>query len=74
MRGVGPARRHVAAEHRAERVKDLCGLHRTVPTTGFLATQRDVLGCIFVYQIALWYRAAHGLPLNLGWKAFLRAA
>ena len=66
--------RHVAAENLNELVKDAFGLHGTVPTSGRMATSRSVLGCIFVYQVALWYRATHGLPLNVGLKAFLRAA
>ncbi len=74
VRTLFHALRHVASENLNELVKDLFGLHGTVPTTGFLATSRYVLGCIFVYQVALWYRAEHGLPLNVGMKAFLRAA
>jgi Transposase DDE domain len=74
VRAVFHALRHVASENLNELVKDLFGLHGTVPTIGFLATSRYVLGCIFVYQVALWYRAEHGLPLNVGMKAFLRAA
>ena len=74
VRAVFHALRHVAAENLNELVKDGFGLHGTVPTTGLLATQRYVLGCIFVYQVALWYRAEHRLPLNVGMKAFLRAA
>jgi DDE family transposase len=74
VRAVFHALRHVAAENLNELVKDLFGLHGTVPTTGWGPTRRWVLGCIFVYQIALWYRAEHGLPLNLGMKAFVRAA
>ena len=74
VRAVLHMLRHVAAENLNELVKDLFGLHGTVPTTGRLATQRYVLGCIFVYQVALWYRAERGLPLNIGMKAFLRAA
>jgi hypothetical protein len=74
VRAVFHALRHVAAENLNELLKDCFGLHGTVPTTGYLATQRYVLGCIFVYQIALWYRAEHHLPLNVGLKAFLRAA
>ncbi len=74
VRAVFHALRHVAAENLNELVKDCFGLHGTVPTTGHLATSRYVLGCVFVYQIALWYRAEHGLPLNVGMKAFLRAA
>ena len=68
------ALRHVAAENRNALVKDLFDLHGTVPTTGFLATQCYVLGCIFVDQVAVWYRAEQSLPLNVGMKAFLRAA
>jgi hypothetical protein len=74
VRAIFHRLRHVAAENLNELVKDAFGLHGTVPTTGRLATQRYVLGCIFVYQVALWYRAEHGLPLNVGMKAFLRAA
>jgi hypothetical protein len=74
VRAIFHALRHVASENLNELVKDLFGLHGTVPTIGFLATSRYVLGCIFVYQAALWYRAEHGLPLNVGMKAFLRAA
>jgi hypothetical protein len=74
VRAVFHALRHVAAENLNELVKDCFGLHGTVPTTGLLATSRYVLGCIFVYQIAVWYRAEHGLPFNVGLKAFLRAA
>ena len=74
VRAVFHALGHVAAENLNELVKDGFGLHGAVPTTGHLATSRYVLGCIFVYQVALWYRAEHGLPLNVGMKAFLRAA
>jgi hypothetical protein len=74
VRAVFHALRHVAAENLNELVKDAFGLHGTVPTTGLLATSRYVLGCVFVYQVALWYRAEHGLSPNVGMKAFLRAA
>lgn len=74
VRALFHALRHIAAENLNELIKDCFGLHGTVPTTGRLATERYVLGCIFVYQVALWYRATHGVPLNVGLKAFLRAA
>jgi hypothetical protein len=74
VRAVFHALRPVAAENLNELLKDAFGLHGTVPTTGLLATSRYVLGCIFVYQVAVWYRAQHGLPRNVGLKAFLRAA
>lgn len=74
VRAIFHRLRHVAAENLNELVKDAFGLHGTVPTTGRLATERYILGGIFVYQVALWYRHTHGLPLNVGMKAFLRAA
>ena len=74
VRAVACALRHLAAENGNELIKDLFDLHGAVPTTGKLATQRSVLGCVFVYQLAVWYRFHHGLPLNVGMKAFLRAA
>lgn len=74
VRAVFHALRHRAAEILNELVKDLFGLHGAVPTTGADATRRYLLGCIFVYQVAIWYRAEHHLPLNVGMKAFLRAA
>jgi hypothetical protein len=45
-----------------------------VPTKGLVATQRFVLGAVFLYQLALLYRFEHGLPLRQGLKAFLKAA
>jgi hypothetical protein len=55
-------------------LKGLFELHGQVPTKGLLATKRFVLGAVFVYQLALWYRFEHGLPLQTGMKAFLKAA
>jgi len=74
VRAVCHALRRRTSEHLNEVIQDLFGLHGTVPTTGRLNTQRYVLGAIFVYQLTLWYRFEHNLPLNLGVKAFLRAA
>jgi hypothetical protein len=48
--------------------------HAQVPTRGLVATRRWALGCVFVYQLALLYRYEHGLDLNVGLKAFLKAA
>jgi len=36
-------------------------------------TQHFALGAIFVYQLALLYRFQHGLDLNVGLKAFIKA-
>ncbi len=48
--------------------------HGQVPTKGLVNTRRFALGAIFVYQLALLYRFQHGLELNVGLKAFLKAA
>jgi hypothetical protein len=74
VRAVFHALRHRTSETFNELVKDLFGLHGAVPTTGLVNTRRYVLGAIFVYQLTLWYRFEHELPLNVGLKAFLRAA
>ena len=39
-----------------------------------VATRRYALAAIFVYQLALLYRHEQGLDLNVGLKAFLKAA
>lgn len=54
--------------------KAIFDITRPVPTRGVCATQRYVLGCVFVYQLTLWLRHEHGLPLRAGLKAFLQAA
>jgi DDE family transposase len=45
-----------------------------VPTRGLQATQRYVLGALFVYQLTLLYRAEVRADLRVGLKAFIRAA
>ena len=45
-----------------------------MPTTGQANTARFALGAVLVYQLALLHRHEHGLPLNVGLKAFLKAA
>lgn len=45
-----------------------------VPTRGLVATQRYVLGAVFVYQLTLLQRAATGDHLRVGLKAFVQAA
>ena len=55
-------------------LKGLFELHGQVPTKGLRSTQRFVLGAVLVYQLAFWYRFTHGLPLQTGIKAFLKAA
>ena len=66
--------RSVAIENFNQHCKGIFGGHAQVPTRGLVATRRWALGCILVYQLALLYRHEHGLDLNLGLKAFLKAA
>jgi hypothetical protein len=66
--------RTLAIENLNEHLKSLFDLHGQVPTKGETATARFALGAVFVYQLVLWYRFEHELPLNAGLKHFLKAA
>jgi hypothetical protein len=66
--------RSLAMENFNEHFKGIFGGHAQVPTRGLMATRRWALGAIFVYQVALLYRHEQGLELNVGLKAFLKAA
>jgi hypothetical protein len=66
--------RSVAIENFNQHFKGIFDGHAQVPTRGLTATRRWALGCVFVYQLALLYRHEHGLDLNIGLKAFLKAA
>jgi hypothetical protein len=66
--------RSLAIENFNEHFKGIFDAHGQVPTKGLVNTRRFALGAIFVYQLALLYRFEHGLDLNLGLKAFLKAA
>jgi hypothetical protein len=66
--------RSVAMENFNEHFKGIFDGHAQVPTRGLVATRRFALGAVFVYQLALLYRHEHGLDLNVGLKAFLKAA
>jgi hypothetical protein len=66
--------RSVAIENFNEHFKGIFNGHGQVPTKGLANTRRFALGAIFVYQLALLFRFQHGLDLNLGLKAFLKAA
>ena len=65
--------RSVAIENFNEHFKGIFDGHGQVPTKGLINTQRFALGAIFVYQLAVLYRFQHGLDLNLGLKAFIKA-
>jgi hypothetical protein len=66
--------RSLAIENFNEHFKGIFDAHGQVPTKGLIHTRRFALGAIFVYQLALLYRYQHGLDLNIGLKAFLKAA
>lgn len=66
--------RSLAIENFNEHFKGIFDAHGQVPTKGLANTRRFALGAIFVYQLALLYRFQHGLDLNVGLKAFLKAA
>lgn len=54
--------------------KGIFGGHGQVPTKGRTNTQRFALGAVLVYQLALRHRHEQNLPLNVGLKAYLKAA
>lgn len=66
--------RSLAIENFNEHFKGIFDAHGQVPTKGLVNTQRFALGAIFMYQLALLYRFQHGLDLNIGLKAFIKAA
>jgi hypothetical protein len=77
--GVGVRRvfhklRSLAIENFNEHFKGIFDGHGQVPTKGLTNTRRFALGAIFVYQLAVLYRFDHGLDLNIGLKAFIKAA
>lgn len=66
--------RSLGIENFNEHFKTIFDGHGQVPTKGMTATRQFALGAILVYQLALLYRFEHGLDLNAGLKAFLKAA
>lgn len=66
--------RSLAMENFNEHFKGIFEVHGSVPTKGRVATARFALGAVLVYQLALWWRFAHGLAPNVGLKHCLRAA
>lgn len=66
--------RSLAIENFNQHFKGIFDGHGQVPTKGLANTRRFALGAILVYQLALLYRFENGLELNLGLKAFLKAA
>jgi hypothetical protein len=66
--------RSLAIENFNEHFKGIFDGHGQVPTKGLANTRRFALGAIFVYQLALFYRFKQGQDLNIGLKAFIKAA
>ena len=66
--------RSTAIENFNEHFKGMFDGHGAVPTRGRTNTARFALGAILVYQLAVLHRHQLGLPLNVGLKAFLKAA
>jgi class 3 adenylate cyclase len=62
-----------SAVNRCARLRGI-GHRGQVPTKGLRATQRHVLGAIFVYQLTLLYRLVAGEDLRVGLKSLLRTA
>jgi Transposase DDE domain len=54
--------------------KGIFDCSQAVPTNGLIATQRQVLGAVLVYQVALLYRFQTGGDLRVGMKPLLQAA
>jgi hypothetical protein len=61
-------------ELQSEHFKAIFEVHGSVPTKGRIGTARFTLGAIFVCQLALLHRHERKPEVNLGLKAFLRAA
>jgi hypothetical protein len=66
--------RATAIENFNEHFKGIFDGHGPVCTRGAGNTARFALGAVFVYQVALLYRHQQHLPLNVGLKAFIKAA
>lgn len=74
MRRLFHKLRSLAIENFNEHFKGIFDGHGQVPTKGLVNTRRFTLGAIFVSQLVLLYRFQNGLALNLGLKAFIKAA
>lgn len=63
-----------AIENFNEQFKGIFECHGQVPTKGLAATQRHILGAVFLYQLLLLHRFERHQDLRVGLKACLRAA
>ena len=74
VRRIFHALRALAIESWNGQFKQIFDLSAQVPTRGRRATQRLVLGAVFVYQVALLDRFLLGRSLRLGLQAAIQAA
>jgi hypothetical protein len=74
VRRIFPKLRSTAIENLNGQFKGIFECGGPVPTRGLMATQRYILGAVFVYQLTLLYRFEAGQHLRVGLKPFLRAA
>jgi hypothetical protein len=66
--------RSITIENFNEHFKAIFDVHGSVPTKGFIATRRFVLGAILVYQLAVYYNFLQHSDLRVGLKALLKCA
>jgi hypothetical protein len=74
VRRVFHRERSAAIENFNGQFKAIFAIGGPVPTRGFVATARWVLGAVLVYQLTLLDRHDRGLDLRTGLKPFLQAA
>jgi hypothetical protein len=74
VRRLSHAPRSLAMENLSAPFQGVVGGHGPGCARGARNTARFALGAVVGYRPAPLYRLEHGLPLNLGLKAFLKAA
>ncbi|BCM88366.1 hypothetical protein IAD21_00197 [Abditibacteriota bacterium] len=65
--------RSITIENFNQQFKTIFDAHRPVPTKGRNRTQNWALGAILTYQLLLFHRWKHNLPLRIGLKYALKA-
>jgi hypothetical protein len=66
--------RRLAIENWNEQLKSMFEGHIQVPSKGKANTQRFVMGAVFLYQLAVWYRFEHVQTGRQRIKTFLKVA
>ncbi|BCM88452.1 hypothetical protein IAD21_00283 [Abditibacteriota bacterium] len=65
--------RSITIENFNQQFKTLFDAHRPVPTKGYARTKNWGLGAVMTYQLLLFHRWKHNLPLRTGLKYSLKA-